>query len=72
MVIEASLERVRRVALSMKKPEDMLEVCTVISNELTTLGVKEIRNIQTAIFDEIKGTYFNYELYSKHNKTIIT
>ncbi|MGB3074569.1 MAG: hypothetical protein WBB36_04580, partial [Chitinophagales bacterium] len=70
--IEAALERVRSKAMSMMQPADMLEVCTVISNQLELLGVKEIRNIQTAIFNEEKSTYFNYEFYTKHNKTIIT
>src|SRR6187401_295342 len=70
--IEAGLERVRVVALKMKKPADMLEVCKTISLQLQKLGVKEIRNVQTAIFYESKGTYMNYEYYAKHKKTIIT
>ena len=70
--IEASLERVRSIALSMKEPSDMLEVCKAIAKELGKLGVKEIRNVQTAIFYESKGTYMNYEYYAKHDKTFIT
>ena len=70
--IEASLERVRTVAMSMKKPDDMLEVCRTISLQLQILGVKEIRNIQTAIFYVSRGTYMNYEYYAKHKKTFIT
>ena len=70
--IEAGLEKVRAVALKMKKPADMLEVCKTISLQLEKLGVKEIRNVQTAIFYENKGTYMNYEYYAKHKKTIIT
>ena len=70
--IEAGLEKVRAVALKMKKPADMLEVCKTISLQLEKLGVKEIRNVQTAIFYESKGTYMNYEYYAKHKKTIIT
>ena len=50
--IESALERVRAVALSMMKPEDMLEVCKVISNQLQFLNVKDVRNVQTAIFYE--------------------
>src|SRR6476646_2262616 len=49
------LERVRAVALSMMKPEDMLEVCKVISSQLEFLKVKDVRNVQTAIFYESKG-----------------
>jgi len=70
--IESALERVRTVALSMNRPDDMLEVCKTIALQLQLLGVKEIRNVQTAIFYRDRGTYMNYEYYAKHNKTIIT
>ena len=70
--IETALERVRTIALSMKEPADMLEVCKTISQQLELLNVKEIRNVQTAIIYEYKGTYFNYEYYIKHNKELIT
>lgn len=70
--IEAALGKVRSSALLMKKPSDMLEVCQIISEQFACLKVKEIRNIQTAIFYESKGTYLNYEYYVKHNKSMIT
>ena len=70
--IEAGLEKVRTIALGMKEPVDMLDVCKTISLQLKSLGVKEIRNVQTAIFYEHLGTYMNYEYYAKHNKTFIT
>jgi signal transduction histidine kinase len=70
--IEAALERVRTVAMSMKGPADMLEVCKTISQQLETLTIKKIRNVQTAIFYEERGTYMNYEYYAKHDKTFIT
>ncbi len=70
--IETALERVRTVALSMNKPDDMLEVCKTIALQLQLLGVKEIRNVQTAIFYQARGTYMNYEFYTKHDKTIVT
>ncbi len=70
--IEASLEKVRTIAMGMRKPDDMLDVCKTISLQLQSLGVKEIRNVQTAIFYEQRGTYMNYEYYSMHDKTIIT
>ncbi len=70
--IETSLEKVRAVALGMKKPEDMLEICKTISKQLQKLGVKEIRNVQTAIFYESRGSYMNYEYYAKHDKKFIT
>jgi hypothetical protein len=58
--------------MAMRNPEDMLDVCKTISLQLESLGVKEIRNVQTAIFYEQRSTYMNYEFYSKHNKTLIT
>jgi hypothetical protein len=70
--IEASLEKVRTIAMGMKEPADMLDVCKTISLQLQSLGIKEIRNVQTAIFYEQRGTYMNYEFYAKHNKTFIT
>ncbi|MEJ7674846.1 MAG: nuclear transport factor 2 family protein [Chitinophagaceae bacterium] len=70
--IETAFEKVRAIALSMKQPADMLEVCKTISHQLEVLSVKEIRNVQTAIFYKEKGTYMNYEYYLKHNKTFIT
>ncbi|MEO6637297.1 MAG: hypothetical protein ABIN25_03405, partial [Ginsengibacter sp.] len=70
--IENALEKVRAIALSMKEPADMPEVCKIIATELDKLNIKEIRNVQTAIFYESKGTYMNYEYYAKHDKKIIT
>ena len=52
--IEASLERVRTVAMSMQKPDDLLDVCKIISDQLELLNVTDIRNIQVAIVEEEK------------------
>src|ERR1700749_1929605 len=57
--IESSLERVRTVAMGMNRPDDMPDVCQAISLQLESLGVKDIRNVQTAIFYETRGTYMN-------------
>ena len=70
--IESSLEKVRIMAMAMKQRDDMLTICKAISNQLKLFGVKEIRNVQTAIFYKEKGTYVNYEYYTKHRKTLIT
>ncbi len=70
--IESALEKVRTIAMGMRKPDDMLDVCKTISLQLQALGVKEIRNVQTAIFYEQRGTYMNYEYYAKHDKTVVT
>ena len=70
--IESSLEKVRLITLSMKERDDMVKICRTIASQLKLLGVKEIRNVQTAIFYKDSGTYMNYEFYAKHNKTFIT
>jgi len=69
--IESSLERVRTVAMSMNKPDDMLLVCRIISEQLELLNVKDIRNVQTAIINEAKGIYLNYEYFTQYKRTSI-
>lgn len=70
--IEFSLERVRAVAMGMKQPADMLEVCEVITRELISLGVGPIRNIQTVVIDIEKETYQNYEYYQVAREKLVT
>ncbi len=69
--IESALEKVRFSALAMKEPADMVNVCNVISDQLQLLGVKDIRNIQTAVINEQKGTYLNYQYFTHYNKGVI-
>ncbi|MEP7143459.1 MAG: ATP-binding protein [Ferruginibacter sp.] len=61
--IEASLERVRAVAMSMMKAEDLLEICKIQFNELKQLGFGEIRNALIGIFNDEK-IYFTDHDYS--------
>ena len=70
--IEFSLERVRAVAMGMKQPDHMLEVCEVIARELISLGIEHIRNIQTAVIDVEKETYQNYEYYQVAREKLVT
>ena len=70
--IESSLEKVRIMAMAMTNRDDMLTICKAISTQLKLFGVREIRNVQTAIFYKEKGIYMNYEYYTKHRKTLIT
>jgi signal transduction histidine kinase/ketosteroid isomerase-like protein len=72
LAIESSLERVRTVAMSMRKPDDMLDVCRMISEQLEILGVREIRNVQTAIIPEGGlGTYMNYQHFTQYREGLI-
>src|SRR6056297_3079410 len=66
--IEASIERVRAVAMGMTKPDDMLKVCRVISDQLQKFGVEHIRNVQTVIVNEERGTYHNYQYFTPYDK----
>jgi len=70
--IEGSLERVRTQAMAMREASDMLGICKIISQQLELLHVKDIRNVQTAIIHEEKGSYTNFEYYHLHDKLLIT
>jgi signal transduction histidine kinase len=69
--IEAALEKVRAVAMGMKKPEDMLDVCRIISLQLLKFDVNNIRNVQTAIINENIGQYICYQFFPSYDKTTI-
>jgi signal transduction histidine kinase len=69
--IESALERVRTIAMGMNKPDDMISVCRIISDQLEFLKVEKIRNVQTAIINEAKGTYLNYQYFTAYKKGII-
>lgn len=71
LAIEAALEKVRAVAMGMKKPEDMLAICRIISEQLEKFGVEKIRNIQTAIIDEEKGIYLCYQYFTYYDKEAV-
>jgi signal transduction histidine kinase len=68
--IEAALERVRTIAMGMKKPGDLLDVCRTISEQLELLHIGNIRNVQVAIVDEPKRIYANYQYFTAYTKGI--
>jgi signal transduction histidine kinase len=69
--IEAALEKVRAVAIGMKKPEDMLDVCRIISDQLQQFLVDKIRNVQTAIINKDIGQYLCYQYFPAYEQTTI-
>src|SRR6188474_1853344 len=69
--IESALERVRTVAMGMKEPADMLQVCRMISDQLQQLGFKEIRNVQTVIIYPQRHEYLNYQYFTPYDKDSI-
>jgi signal transduction histidine kinase len=68
--IEAALERVRTIAMGMKKPGELLDVCRTISEQLELLHIGNIRNVQVAIIDEPKKIYANYQYFTAYAKGI--
>jgi signal transduction histidine kinase len=70
MEIEAALERVRTIAMGMKKPDDLLEVCRIISEQLNLLKIGNIRNVQVAIIDESKRIYANFQYFAAYAKSV--
>ena len=59
--IEASLERVRAVAMSMNKSEDLLSICEIFFKEFTKLGFNNLRNGLINIFNDEKKNLVNYD-----------
>ena len=68
--IESSLERVRNIALSMRKSEDLLNVCEKLFKELKTLGFDELRNTMINIHNDKEETFLNYDYSDTLGKTI--
>ncbi len=59
--IEASLERVRTMAMGMRTPDDLLSICQILFEELTALGFVELRNAMINIVNDEKGSFLNYD-----------
>jgi signal transduction histidine kinase len=71
LLIEASLEKVRVIALSMKRPADMIGVCRAISEQMQAHGIEAIRNVQTALIDDKSDTYINYQYFTAYGEGTI-
>lgn len=68
--IEKSLERVRTVAIAMRDPEDLLQVCTLLFSQLKKLGFRELRNAMINIHDDQAGSLLNYDCSGPTVQTI--
>ena len=68
--IEAALERVRSVAMSMIKSDQLLNVCESVFTQLKNLGFTELRNAQIYIKHDEQQKFLNYN-YSDYNGTEI-
>lgn len=69
--IEASLEKVRTVALTLNKSDDMLDIAQVLFEQLLELGFSEIRNAIIDIHDDANETFLDYD-YSHDMSSAIT
>jgi signal transduction histidine kinase len=70
--IETALERVRAVAMAMHKPEEMLDMCKVIANELQKLNIEKVKLVETLVFYPEKEILLDYEHYPISNHTCIS
>jgi signal transduction histidine kinase/ketosteroid isomerase-like protein len=69
--IEASLEKVRSVALTLKKSDDMLEIAKVLYEQLLELGFTDIRNAIIDIHNDENETFLDYD-YSHDMSSAVT
>ncbi|CAM3303292.1 nuclear transport factor 2 family protein [Aequorivita lipolytica] len=69
--IEASLEKVRNVALALKKSEDMLDIAQVLYEQLLALGFTDIRNAIIDIHNDDTETFLDYD-YSHDMSSAVT
>lgn len=67
--IESSLEKVRSIAMGMRKPEDLLNVCEQLYKECHSLGVSNIRNAIINIHNDEQRTFINYDFSPEIGKS---
>src|SRR6266487_3236076 len=66
--IESSLERVRTVALAMRKPDDLAGIGETLFTELVALDFADLRNTEIITINEAKETLTSY-YYSDYGVT---
>ena len=72
LLIEASLDRVLAVALSIRKPGELLKVCEVVFNELnndTSNKFSQLYNLNASRVSNIKLSYLSIPLILNYNVT---
>jgi len=58
--IEAALERVRAVAMSMRKPDELSDIGETVFRELQALGFAALRNTEILIDNDTKESVLSY------------
>ena len=66
--VEIALERVRAVAMSMRKPDELLAISEVIFTELKALDFVDLRNAEIALINDKKEAIVSYH-YSDYGAT---
>src|SRR5678815_3261201 len=69
LAIEAALEKVRAVAMQMKKPADLPDVCKTLYKQLLSLGFAEMRNAMINIHDDASKSFVNYDYSDEIGKS---
>jgi signal transduction histidine kinase len=71
--IEASLERVRAIAMGMRNPDEILDICKVMFTELKSLGFTDLRNTLINFWDDSSHSMIDYDYsdFSGANKARI-
>lgn len=67
LAIEASLERARAVAMSMMKPDDLLNISKALFTELQLLGFDNVRNAIIHTYNDQENYFDDYD-YSDFTK----
>ncbi|MEP6748607.1 MAG: hypothetical protein ABJB86_12825, partial [Bacteroidota bacterium] len=68
--METALEKVRSVAMAMRKPDDLLNICKILFEQLHTLGFSECRNTMINIHHDDSDYLLNYDYAIVTGKTI--
>jgi hypothetical protein len=68
--IEGALERVRVVAMSMAKPDDLLSICETMFHELKKLGFTDLRNAMINIHYDAQNYLLNYDYAENTGRTV--
>ena len=70
LLLESSLERVRAIAMGMRTPADLLDICAIMFSELQAMGFNELRNAMINIHDDDHQSFLNYDFSEDAGKTI--
>ncbi|MEI6264840.1 MAG: ATP-binding protein [Sphingobacteriia bacterium] len=68
--IEAALEKVRSVAMSMHHSNELLSICESIYVELLKLNMTELRNTMINIHNDADETFLNYDYSAYAGKAV--